>query len=424
MMDRFLEIWLTARIIKKGGNMKITDIRLRKLEGTLPEPPFAREERGRAPGDIYPEFKVRRVPAPAHTGKGPFKFSRIFVQVDTDEGVSGIAGPVAAQGVNLPSFYIETVIKPLLIGRNPIASELLWDLMYRTYTQGRKGDYMRAVSYVDIALWDLKGKWVNKPVVQLLGGPVQDKIPAYISTSGYSLEPAKAAETVKRIKKEGYTATKWFFSEGPTDGPVGIRKNIALMKALREAAGPDMKIMVDALKGWDVPYTLKMAEVLGEYEPYWFEEALIPDRFEDFAELTARCPVLIASGEQEYTRWTFQLMMEMKALDIYQPEPVASGGVSEVLKICTMGSARDLPVIIHCGSLQANQAIAFAQNPVTSPMMEYLVLSQVGETQHFFKNAITPENGYFYPPTVPGLYQLDQSKIERSTDISWKQVEV
>ncbi|MFC1928693.1 enolase C-terminal domain-like protein [Chloroflexota bacterium] len=403
--------------------MKITNIRLRKLEGTLPEPPFDKEERGCNPAAIYPEFKARRVPT-AHVAKGTFKFSRIFVQIDTDEGVSGIAGPISTTGANASSFYIETVIRPLLVGRDPIASELLWDLMYRNYTAGRKGDYMCAVSYVDIALWDLKGKWVNKPVVQLFGGPVQEKIPAYISAAGYSLELEKAKERVRQFKKEGYTATKWFFTEGPTDGLEGIRKSIELMKALREAAGPDMKIMVDAIKGWDVPYTLKMAEVLGEYDPYWFEEALIPDRFQDFTELTAACPVLIASGEQEYTRWTFQLMMDMKALDIYQPEPVASGGISEVMKICHMGSARDLPVIVHCGSLHANLAISFSQNAVTVPMMEYLVLEQIGETQHFFKNVAKPVNGYFYPPTVPGLIQLDESKIERSTDISWKQVEI
>ncbi len=404
--------------------MKITNIRLRKLEGTLPEPPFAREERLRQPTDIYPEFKARRVPPPAHAAKGPYKFSRIFVQIDTDEGVSGIAGPVGALGPNAPSFYIEAAIKPLLMGRDPIASELMWDLMYRSNTAGRKGDYMRAMSYVDIALWDLKGKWVGKPVLQLFGGPVQEKIPAYISALGYSLELEKAKEKVRQFKREGFTATKWFFTEGPTDGTEGIRKNIELMKALREAAGPDMKIMIDAWKSWDVPYTLKMAEVLEEYDPYWFEEPLIPDRVMDFAELTAACPVLITSGEQEYTRWTFQLMMDMRAVDIYQPEPVSSGGISEVMKICHMASARDFPVIVHCGSLHANLAISFSQNAVITPMMEYLVLSQLGETQHFFKNAVKPVNGYFYPQMVPGLIQLDESKIERAADVSWRQVEI
>jgi L-alanine-DL-glutamate epimerase-like enolase superfamily enzyme len=333
--------------------LKITNIRLRKLEGTLPEPPNFIQDRRRSP--------------------------RIFVQIDTDEGVSGIAGLIyspSASAPNAASFYIETIIKPLLIGKDPIASEALWDLMYRASSErsaGNTGDYMRALSYIDIALWDLKGKWVNKPVVQLLGGPVQEKIPAYVSTAGYSLEPEKASESVKQFKQDGYTATKWFFRQGPADGPEGIRKNIELMKALREAAGPDMKVMVDPTKGWDVPYTLKMAEALAEYKPYWFEEMLMPGRYEAFAEVTANCPVPIASGENESTRWAFQLMMDMKALDIYQPEPIICGGISEVMKICHMASARDLPVILHGVSLQANLAISFSQNAVTTPMMEYLI---------------------------------------------------
>ncbi|MFH1639903.1 MAG: enolase C-terminal domain-like protein [Chloroflexota bacterium] len=406
--------------------MKITNVRLRKFEGTLPEPPFVREERLRQPPDIYPEFKARRQMfgrSTAQATAGPHKFSRIFVQIDTDEGVSGIAGPVGALGSNAPSFYIETAIKPLLVGRDPIASELLWDLMYRVNTAGRKGDYMRAMSYVDIALWDLKGKWAGKPVLRLFGGPVQEKIPAYISALGYSLEPEKVKAKIREYKKEGYTASKWFFTEGPTDGPEGERKNIALMEALREESGPDMKIMIDAWKSWDIPYTLKMADMLGEYDPYWFEEPLIPDRVEDFAELTAACPVLITTGEQEYTRWAFQLMMDMKAADIYQPEPVSSGGISEVMKIYHMASARDVPVVVHCGSLHANLALSFAQNAVTAPMMEYLVLSQLGETQHFFKNQVKPVNGYFYPQDVPGLIELDESKIERATDVTWQMVE-
>ncbi len=398
--------------------MKITDVRLRKFEGTLPEVPFIRQNRQRRPPDIYPEFKEKRIEQPASHSK-PYKFSRIFVQIDTDEGVSGIAGPVAAQGVNAPAFYIDTTIRPLLIGRNPVASELLWDLMFRTNPAGRRGDYMRAMSYVDIALWDLKGKWVGKPAVELLGGPVQEKIPAYISTVGYSMEIEAVKKSIRKIKRDGFTGTKWFFTEGPQDGPEGIEKNLALMQALRETAGPDMNIMIDAWKSWDVPYTLKMAEVLKEYDPYWIEEPLMPDRVEDFAELTAQCPILITTGEQEYTRWAFQLMMDMKAADIYQPEPVASGGISEVQKIYHMASARDIPVIVHCGSLHANLALSFAQNAVEAPMMEYLIYAQIGETQFFFKNPVEPVKGYFYPQTIPGLVKIDETKIDRATDVGW-----
>lgn len=405
--------------------MKITGVRLRKLEGTMKNPPAQRVERLRRPTDIYPQMKEQRVDAffvtPAKEQKG-FKFSRVFVQIDTDEGVSGIAGPVAALGPNAPAFYIDTAIRPLLMGKDPIANEFLWDLMFRSNPQGRKGDYMRAMSMVDIALWDLKGKWVGKPVMRLLGGPVQDKIPAYISTLGWSLEPKIAAETTKRLLKEGYTGMKWFFTEGPQDGEEGIRKNIALMQALREAAGPDMKIMIDAWKSWDVPYTLKMAEVLSEFNPYWIEEPLLPDYLEGYADITAASPVRIAGGEAHYTRFEFELMMDMKCCDFYQPEPVGSGGISEVLKIVNMASARDLPVALHCGSLPANLAICFAQNPVVIPIMEYLIMSQEGETQFFFRNEIKPVNGYFYPPTVPGLYDIDESKIEAEHDVGWREV--
>jgi L-rhamnonate dehydratase len=404
---------------KKEGKLKITNVRLRKFEGTLPEVPFIRQNRQRRPPDIYPEFKEKRIEGPPPSKQKPYKFSRIFVQIDTDEGVSGIAGPVSAQGVNAPAFYIDMAIRPLLVGRNPIASELLWDLMYRTNPAGRRGDYMRAMSYVDIALWDLKGKWVGKPVVELFGGPVQEKIPAYISTAGYSMEIEDVKKSVRQIKRQGFTGTKWFFTEGPQDGPEGIRKNVALMQALRETAGPDMNIMVDAWKSWDVPYTLKMADLFRDYDPYWIEEPLMPDRVEDFAELTAKCPVLITTGEQEYTRWAFQLMMDMHAADIYQPEPVASGGISEVQKIYHMASARDISVIVHCGSLHANLALSFAQNAVGAPMMEYLIFAQIGETQFFFKNPVAPVKGYFYPPTVPGLVEIDESKIDRATDVRW-----
>lgn len=406
--------------------MKITRVRLRQLEGRSDQPFPVREERLRMPTDIYPSYKTRG--ADAYYGRGGSivgsgtRVSRVFVQIETDEGASGIAGPLTARGGNSPSFYIDTVIRPLLVGQNPMAIELLWDIMYRANTAGRKGDYMRAVSFVDFALWDLKGKYLGKPVCELLGGPVQEKIPAYISALGYSLEPEKVKERVRRFASEGYQGTKWFVREGPTDGPEGEKKNVALMAALREAAGRDMKIMLDAWKSWDVPYTLKMAELLKEYRPYWFEEPVLPDLFDSYAQLRAACPVLITGGEQHYTRWGFKMLMDMKAMDIYQPEPFATGGISEAMKICNLASAYDVPVIVHGGNLQANLQISFAFNSVVVPMMEYLFILQEGGNQFFYKNPLKPVNGFFYPPTAPGVIELDESKIESDQDVGWQLV--
>jgi L-alanine-DL-glutamate epimerase-like enolase superfamily enzyme len=198
-----------------------------------------------------------------------------------------------------------------------------------------------------------------------------------------------------------------------------MRKNIELMKALREAAGEDMKIMLDCWKSWDVPYTLKMAELLAEYRPFWFEEPVLPDLPQSYARLRAACPVTIAGGELEYTRWGAKMLMDMEAIDVYQMDPIMAGGISEVNKICTLASAYDVKAIPHCGSVPANAQISFAQNSAVTPMMEYLVIHQE-VAQFFLKNPVKPVNGFITPPTAPGVsLELDESKIESERDIKW-----
>ena len=402
--------------------MKITDVRLRQVEGTMKYAGNVREERLRMPLDIYPRFKsqdtndAERGWWPVPLGDDLYKVIQTFVQIETDEGVSGLA-PASTGAM---AFYINTQLKSLLVGQDPLAIELLWDQMYRNAIHGRKGENMLAISSIDIALWDLKGKFLNQPVYKLLGGPVQDKIPAYASALGYSIDPEKAKERVKEFVRQGYRATKWFVREGPSDGPEGVRKNVELMKALREAAGEDIEIMLDCWKSWDVPYTLKMAELLAEYHPFWFEEPVLPDLLQSYARLRAACPVKIAGGELEYTRWGAKMLMDMEAIDVYQMDPVMAGGISEVNKICTLASAYDVQMIPHCCSVHANAQISFAHNSVITPMMEYLVIEmEVG--QFFFKHPVKPVNGFITPPTVPGVgYELDESKIESERDIKWE----
>ena len=127
-----------------------------------------------------------------------------------------------------------------------------------------------------------------------------------------------AAEAAKGLVEEGYTGMKWFVSEGPQDGPLGERKNYDLIGSLREAAGPDMKIMIDAWKSWDVPYTIRMAKRLMEFDLYWIEEPVLPDFLEKYAEIKALSPVRIAGGEQACTRFEFELLTrQIKSLRNY-----------------------------------------------------------------------------------------------------------
>ena len=166
----------------------------------------------------------------------------MFVHIETDAGVTGSAGPITREQAHL----IETGFAPLLVSQNPLATEYLWDVMYRSAVHGRKGVEMMAISALDCALWDLKGRHFGVPVYVLLGGPVRDSIPAYASALGYSLDLDAARERAADIAAQGFSATKWFPRHGPTDGKAGMEVNVALIAALRDTVGPDVDIMVDA----------------------------------------------------------------------------------------------------------------------------------------------------------------------------------
>ncbi len=400
--------------------MKITNVRIREVTGTMKYGGVLMEERTIRPIDIYPEWKRRTAADEGGWGQastdGTYKVSHCFIYVDTDEGISGVFGPAYSPGSR---FYIDTQLKPLLIGQDPVATELLWDQMYRNAIHGRKGDNLMAISAIDIALWDIKGKWLGQPVYRLLGGPVRDRIPAYASAVGYSLELDKVKERVKQFVRDGYTATKWFLREGPTDGPEGVRKNVELIKTIRETAGPEMEIMIDVWNSWDVPYTLKIAELIKEYRPLWIEEPVLPDLPQSYARLSQKCPIAIAGGEHEYTRWGVKMLMDMGAMDIYQVDPTWAGGISELMKICALASAYDVQIMPHGGVESVLAQVSFTQNAAVTPMMEYQnVLNE--SKQFFLKQSTKPVNGYIYPPESPGVgIEVDESKVEAERDISY-----
>src|SRR5262249_42665384 len=146
--------------------------------------------------------------------------------------------------------------RPLALGQDPRASERIWDLLYRSAVHGRKGVVMQALSALDCALWDLKGRWVGQPLYRLLGGPTRAELPCYASALGYAIEPERAAARAKELQAQGFKAQKWFFRHGPARGREGLRENVELVEALREAIGPDDDLMLDCWMSFDVPYTI------------------------------------------------------------------------------------------------------------------------------------------------------------------------
>ncbi|MEJ7900369.1 MAG: enolase C-terminal domain-like protein [Thermomicrobiales bacterium] len=388
--------------------MKITDVRLHQVSGTLPFEGVFWEERLIQPIDVYPEYRARQRKEMRSTdGKG-LPISSVFIEIETDEGITGIGGPTSVD----VAFIAFRQFRDLLIGEDPVATERLWDIMYRSAVHGRKGEAMFAISVIDCALWDLRGKWANAPVYQLLGGPIRKEIPAYASALGYSIEPERAFKQAKAFADEGYKATKWFVRNGPADGHEGIRKNVELIRTLREAVGPDVEIMIDAWMSWDVPYTVRMSELLLEYRPYWIEEPVMPDKIDQYAEIRERSLVRTAGGEHEYTRWGIKQLLDVRAVDFVQADTYWAGGISELQKIITLGSVYDIPVIPHGHSTPANAHLSAAAPILNVPWIEYLVKWNEVH-QHFLKNPLKPVNGLITVSDRPGLdMELDPAKFE------------
>lgn len=393
--------------------MKITGLRYVWVKGKLDYPGPLGEERLVRPVDIYPEFRAMKATWPVReAGTSSYPLEQVFLFIDTDQGVSGIWGAIS---VGLAR-AIEG-LKPVLIGENPHAIERIWDKMYRHAIHGRKGETMMAISAVDLALWDLKGKLLGAPVYELLGGPSRDQVRAYASMLGYSIEPEKAAQKAREVVAAGYTATKWFFRHDPTEGEAGKRQNLELIRTIREAVGPDVEIMFDAWSSWNVPYTIQMAELAAEYRPWWFEEPVLADMIPQYAEIRRSVRgVSISGGEHEYTRWGIKALLDAGAVDVLQPDPTWAGGLTEMKKICALASANGIPVIPHHGGFASLQLIA-SETITACPIQEWLLQAGI-VGQHFYTRKIEPVDGYIALPTAPGIgFELDESAIEERQEL-------
>jgi L-rhamnonate dehydratase len=394
--------------------MKITAVRLRRVTGTLPTAENLWEERLVRPLDVYDEYRHRNDFEGGEQVAGGFRIATVFLEIDTDEGVSGRAGPIPEAVASI----VAGSLRRLLLGQDPIAGEKLWDQMHRAMVHGRQGDAMLAISAVDCALWDLRGCWLAQPVLRLLGGPTRASIPAYASMLGFAvLDPGRVRERALEYKAMGFTAQKWFFRHGPMSGREGMHKNVELVRILREAVGEDYDLMFDCWQAMDVPYVEDLASRIAEYRPRWLEECVMPDRIDSYRRLRDRINIPLAGAEHEYTRWGFKRFIEAGALDVLQPDIYWCGGISETLKIAAMATAHDLIVIPHGHSTNATAHVSLTQSPIHTPWQEYLVKWNAVH-QHFLRDPVLPVNGRIHEPTLPGLgMALDPDKLESDTEI-------
>jgi L-rhamnonate dehydratase len=394
--------------------VKITAIKLLRLTGTMRVDGEFWEERLVRPVDLYPEHAAERESWLKPVGAGDYQTESIFIRVETDsDGMVGIGGPVSHD----QAYVIARQLAPAVIGHDPLAVERIWDRLYRMMIHGRKGTAMMALSALDCALWDLKGKWANAPVYRLLGGPTRPSIPAYASALGYSIEPTRAAARAKEIVAQGYRATKWFFRHGAWAGQKGVEANTALVRALREAVGPEVEVMLDAWSSWDVPYAVTMAERIAEYHPRWLEEPVLADRIESHAEIKRRMPFPVAGGEHEYTRWGIKQLLDARAMDVIQPDIYWAGGITEMLKIAALASCYDVQLIPHGHSTPATAHFLLSQPANLCPLIEYLI--KWNEIHQFFlATPLKPVDGIVIPADAAGMgMELDERKADHVEEL-------
>ena len=393
--------------------MRITDLVLLELTGDFGIEAPVSEERIANPLDAYPEFGS----VPFRTSAKPGQISSqrdVYLEVRTDAGVTGLFGPVDGPH----ALILRREIREFVLGRDPFAIELIWDLLLRRNRHARSGYYLMAMSALDCALWDLKGKALGQPVHRLLGGPVQESVPAYASLLGFSLDPEALAQRAREYASLGYQAQKWFFRWGPGDGPAGASRNVEMVSTLRRAVGDDVHLMFDAFNSWDEPYAIDVGRRIAPFRPAWLEEPVPVDRLRALRAIRERTGVPVATGEHLYTRWQVKQLLDAGAADIVQADPDWCGGISELIKIAALCSAYDLPLCPHGHSLHAALHVAAACPPSVLPRVEFLVLHQRSK-QRFMKGHLQPEGGHLRPPDRPGLgIEIDPGKVAESREIT------
>lgn len=397
--------------------MKITNVKIRKLQGSFKSKGIFWEDRLVRPIDIYPEYANQGHENNGFQKKDIVKTSSIFIEIHTDEGLYGTAGPIDSSHADI----VEKSLSQIIIGKDALAIELIWDQMHRLSVHGRQGITMMAISAIDCALWDLKGKYYNTPVYKILGGPTRKKIPAYASMLGFNVTDMKlVSDRAKLYKEKGFTGQKWFFRFGPMAGLEGLNKNVQMVKTIRESVGDDYEIMLDCWQSMDYKYVVELAKRIEEYRPYWLEETVMPDRVEIYKKIKDKINIPLSGAEHDYTRWGMLRFIEKDALDIYQPDIYWAGGLSEVIKIANLASTHDLITIPHGHSSNATLHFSLSQIPIHTPFQEYLIKWNKVH-QHFLKTPEKPNDGYFEETDLIGLgMELNKEKIEKEKIVEIK----
>ncbi|WP_439475824.1 mandelate racemase/muconate lactonizing enzyme family protein [Algoriphagus formosus] len=343
-------------------------------------------------------------------------FDMTLVVVITDTGLQGFGEAKAAVGSSGSCASIvscvENELKPALIGQDASLINRIWEIVYNGTRDhyalsrgrkfpilGRRGLTISALSGIDTALWDIKGKALGVPVVELLGGSCRDKMPAYAS-GGWAGADA-IGEQLKGYTEKGFSGVK--MRVGVMDETVA--ESIKRVRAAREALPDHIKLMTDAHGTFSVPEAKQFCRGVEDCNLYWFEEPISPDNRIGTAEVRASTHIPIAAGESEYTAFDVRDLISEKAIDVIQPDCAIIGGITEAMRVSQLAHTYQLELAPHCWgsafSFMAGLSVAFASPSANviefslggNPMMYELVKEKIS----------VDEKGMLSQPTQPGL---------------------
>jgi D-galactarolactone cycloisomerase len=342
----------------------------------------------------------------------------MLVEVVAEDGTTGWGESYGLARAN--AAVVEHYYGPRLVGADPLATEAIWQDLYALLRDhGRKGLAVQALSGVDIALWDLKGRLLGRPVHRLMGGPIRQRVRAY-ATGLYSRpegDPAQyLAEEAAGYAAEGFAAVKLKVG-------FGVAADVRNARAVREAVGPEVALMVDANHAYDTASAVELGRRIADLDVGWFEEPVPPEDLRGYEEVRRGQPIPVAGGECEFTRFGFRELFLRRCVDVAQPDTCAAGGLSECKKIADMANAfgvRYVPHVWGTGIALAASLQLLAVLPHNPPCRFPLEpLLEFDRTEHPIRQAVLHrpvehERGWVAVPTGPGLgVEVDREALAR-----------
>ncbi len=328
--------------------------------------------------------------------------AHVITRITTDEGITGIGEAWGFNAALLIARTIDTSLRRLLIGKDPLQIEKIWQELYRaTYYYGRVGAIPIAISGVEMALWDIAGKAYDIPLYQMLGGCSHERLQAYASLLPYTWAQ-DLADACKILKKKGYTAIKLH------------EKDPLAVGAARNAVGDDTLLLLDVNCAWEAPKAIEMAARFKPFNLHWYEEPVWPcDNYEALLEMHAMTGIPLATGENYYTVGGFKELIVRRAVDYVQPSVDKVGGIAQTKKVLSLAQAFGIKGAPHCWSWGPARA-ATLHICFSEPGCELMETSVDTPVASILSKPLLPEKGFWKALEKPGLgIELDEDVLTK-----------